>query len=166
LGEKLPKPPKGVPVLPEDEATESLTVRQLVEKHSSDPACAKCHSRIDGYGFALEGYDAIGRARSTDLGGRPVDTRTTVFDGTSLQGMDGLREYLLSRKRDVVVQQFCRKLLGYALGRGVVLSDKPLIAEMQRALGEQNYRFSAAVEAIVTSKQFCQIRGKDQPSEN
>jgi hypothetical protein len=166
LGEKLPKPPQGVPPLPEDEAAETLTVRQLVEKHSSDPRCANCHARIDGYGFALEGYDAIGRARSMDLGGRPVDTRTTLFDGTPVNGADELRDYLLSKKREVVVQQFCRKLLGYSLGRGVLLSDKPLIAEMQRALIAHNYRFSAAVETIVTSKQFCQIRGKDAAVEN
>src|SRR5207253_2189549 len=54
LGDKLPRPPKDVPRLPEDEATELLTVRQLVEKHSTDPRCFGCHMRIDGYGFALE----------------------------------------------------------------------------------------------------------------
>ncbi len=59
LGEKLPRPPKDVPRLPEDEAaTEGLTVRQLVEKHSSDAKCASCHERIDPFGFALEGFDA------------------------------------------------------------------------------------------------------------
>src|SRR5258708_38471630 len=64
LGEKLPRPPKDVPRLPEDEtATKGLTVRQLVEKHSSDAKCAVCHRRIDPYGFALEGFDAIGRRR-------------------------------------------------------------------------------------------------------
>jgi hypothetical protein len=63
LGEKLPRPPKGVPVLPE-EAPQGLTERQLIERHSSDEACVKCHQRIDPFGFALEGFDAIGRARS------------------------------------------------------------------------------------------------------
>jgi len=72
LGEKLPRPPKDVPRLPEDEtATEGLTVRQLVEKHSSDPRCAGCHVRIDPYGFALESFDAIGRLRQRDLADRP-----------------------------------------------------------------------------------------------
>ncbi|HMC26255.1 MAG TPA: DUF1592 domain-containing protein, partial [Verrucomicrobiae bacterium] len=69
LGEKLPRPPKDVPRLPDDEAAlEGLTVRQLVEKHSSDPSCSRCHVRIDPYGFALEGFDAIGRRRERDLG--------------------------------------------------------------------------------------------------
>jgi hypothetical protein len=166
LGDKLPRPPKDVPRLPEDEATETLTVRQLVEKHSTDSRCASCHRRIDGYGFALEGYDAIGRARTKDLAGRPIDTKAILFDNTTVEGADGLRAYLLTRKRDVVVSQFCRKLLGYSLGRGVLLSDKPLLAEMERQLREHDYRFSAAVETIVRSRQFREIRGQDMRDED
>ncbi|HUP25002.1 MAG TPA: DUF1592 domain-containing protein, partial [Thermoanaerobaculia bacterium] len=166
LGEKLPRPPRDVPSLPEDEATESLTQRQLVEKHSSDPRCSGCHARIDGYGFALEGYDAIGRARTRDLGDRAIDTRATLFDGTAVEGAEGLRRYLLTKKRDAVLSQFCRKLLGYALGRGVLLSDKPLLVEMQRRLGEKDYHFSAAVETIVLSQQFREIRGRDAASDD
>ena len=76
LGERLPKPPKGVPPLPDDEAaTDGLTVRQLVEKHVSDPKCSVCHRRIDPYGFSLEEFDAIGRYREKDLGDRPIDAR-------------------------------------------------------------------------------------------
>jgi hypothetical protein len=166
LGEKLPRPPKGVPPLPEDEAAETLTVRQLVEKHSTDPGCANCHVRIDGYGFALEGYDAIGRARTTDLGGRPIETHAKLFDGTFVEGADGLREYLLTKKRDAVLQQFCRKLLGYSLARGTLISDRPLIAQMQHDLEAHDYHFSAVVEAIVASKQFREIRGKDFASQD
>jgi len=166
LGDKLPRPPKDVPRLPEDEATEPLTVRQLVEKHSSDPRCAGCHVRIDGYGYALEGYDAIGRARTKDLGDRPIDTRAKLFDGSPVEGAAGLREYLLTKKGEVVLRQFCRKLLGYALGRGVLLSDKPLLAEMQRQLREHQYRFSAAVETLVRSKQFREIRGQEMADED
>src|SRR5262249_10559097 len=101
LGEKLPRPPKDVPRLPEDEAAvEGLTVRQPVEKHSSDPKCAVCHQRIDPYGFALEGFDAIGRRRNQDLGGRPIDTRANTRDGVEIDDLDGLRNYLLTQRRD------------------------------------------------------------------
>jgi hypothetical protein len=161
LGEKLPRPPKNVPQLPEDEADTGKTVRELVEKHSSDARCAVCHSRIDAFGFALEGYDAIGRKRTKDLGDRPIDTRAKLKDGTEFDGLDGLRDYLLTKRRDAFVQQFCRKLLGYALGRGVQLSDEPLLDEMQERLQKNGYRFSIAVETIVRSKQFRQIREKD-----
>jgi hypothetical protein len=161
LGEKIPRPPKDVPLLPEDETTETLTVRQLTEKHINDPRCAGCHARFDGFGYALEGYDAIGRARAIDLGGRTIDTHAVLFDGTSVSGAQDLRRYLLTKRRDAVVQQFCRKLLGYALGRSVMLSDRPLLAEMQTQLRKNDSRFSAAVETIVRSKQFLEIRGRD-----
>jgi hypothetical protein len=155
LGEKLPRPPKDVSRLPEDEtATEGLTVRQLVEKHSSDERCAKCHSRIDPFGYALEGFDAIGRRRDKDLADRPIDARTRLPDGTELDGVNGLRTYLLTTRRDAFVRQFCRKLLGYSLGRGVQLSDTPLLDEMDRQLAKNGYHFSAVVETIVRSRQF------------
>jgi hypothetical protein len=160
LGEKLPKPPKGVPPLPDDEAaTKGLTVRQLVDKHVADPKCAVCHQRIDPYGFSLEAFDAIGRHREKDLGERPIDTRVKTMDGSEFDGLDGLRNYLLTKRRDAFVHQFCRKLLGYALGRAVQLSDDPLLETMQRKLAAKDYRFDVAVETIVSSRQFREIRG-------
>jgi hypothetical protein len=162
LGERLPKPPKGVPPLPDDEAdTEGLTVRQLVEKHVSDPKCSVCHQRIDPYGFSLEAFDAIGRHREKDLGDRPIDTSVTAMDGAKFEGLDGLRNYLLTERRDAFVRQFCRKLLGYALGRAVTLSDEPLLTEMQEKLAAGDFRVHVAVEAIVGSRQFREIRGAD-----
>src|SRR5262249_21826960 len=134
LGEKLPRPPKDVPRLPEDEATESLTVRELTEKHSTDPKCAGCHRRIDPYGHALEAFDAIGRFRDRDLAGHLVETHAKTMDGAEFDGLAGLRSYLLTQRRDAFLKQFCRKLLGYALGRGVLLSDGPLISEMRDQL--------------------------------
>lgn len=165
LGEKLPRPPKGVPQLPEDEAAETMTVRQLTEKHSSDPKCFGCHKRIDPYGYSLEAYDAIGRFRQKDLGGRAIDVKTKVMDGSEIDGFEGLRRYLLTTKRDAFLKQFCRKLLGYSLGRGVLLSDTPLIDEMRAQLKKNDYKVSAALETIVRSRQFREIRGKDMASE-
>lgn len=165
LGEKLPRPPKDVPLLPDEEAADGLTVRELVQRHTSDERCAGCHVRIDPFGFALEAYDAIGRRRNKDLGGRPLDTNAKLQDGTQFAGLAGLRKYLLTTRRDAFVRQFCRKLLGYALGRGIQLSDEPLLTEMQAQLKQHDYRFTAAVETIVRSPQFREIRGKDAPSE-
>ena len=100
LGEKLPRPPKGVPQLPDDEAaTAGLTVRQLTEMHSSDPKCAVCHQRIDAYGFALEAFDPIGRRRDKDLAGRAIDTKAKAMDGAEFEGIDGLRDYLLTKRK-------------------------------------------------------------------
>ena len=90
-----------------------------------------------------------------------ADTATTLPEGQTIDGIDGLRNYLLTERRDDVVRQFCRKLLGYALGREVQLSDKPLLDTMMSDLEKNDYRFSVAVEAIVLSDQFRKIRGTE-----
>ena len=127
--------------------------------------CSGCHVRIDAFGFALESFDAIGRWRDKDLGNRPIDTKAKVLDGTELEGLDGLRSYLLTKRRDAFLRQFCRKLLGYSLGRGVQLSDEPLLSEMQQQLAKHDFRFSAAVETILSSRQFHEIRGSQHSAE-
>ncbi len=155
LGEKIPRPPPNVPKLPDDEtATEDLTVRQLVEKHTRIAECAVCHQRIDPFGFALEKYDPIGRYREKDLGGRPIDCKAQLRDGTQFDGVDGLRHYLLTERKDDFLRHFCTKLLGYALGRSVTLSDQPLVEDMVAGLKANDYRISAAVLAVIRSKQF------------
>ncbi|HVJ80489.1 MAG TPA: DUF1592 domain-containing protein, partial [Planctomycetia bacterium] len=166
LGERMPKPPPGVPQLPDDEAaTAGLTVRQLVEKHASDAKCSVCHKRIDPLGFALEGYDSAGRKRDRDLANRPIDVRTKTAEGVAIDGIDGLRNYLLGPKREAFTRQFCKKLLGYALGRSVRLSDDPLLAEMQAALSGGDHKIGGAVAAIVASRQFREIRGRENAND-
>jgi hypothetical protein len=112
--------------------------------------------KIDPYGFALENYDAIGRART----GR--DTQARLPDGRQIEGLDGLRDYLLEERRDDFVRQFCRKLLGYALGRAVQLSDEPLLDATVATLAANDYRVRVAIEQIVLSPQFRMIRGRDE----
>ena len=154
LGEKLPRPPADVPQLPES-VPSGLTARQLIEKHSEVPECAKCHERIDPYGFALEEFDAIGRQRLTNF-----NSETKLMDGTQIKGLIGLRDHLATKRLDDVMNQFCRKLLGYALGREVALSDLLLIEKMKNHLEKNEYRFSKAIEVIILSPQFRKIRGR------
>ena len=155
LGERLPKPPANVPQLPEF-VPEGKTARELIELHSSVAECAKCHALIDPYGFALEQYDVLGRLRPNK-----IDTRTTLIDDTELDGIDGLRNYLVTKRQDDFLRQFCKKLLGYSLGREVQLSDKPLIDTMVQQLKTNDYRINVAITQIVMSKQFRYIRGRD-----
>ncbi len=164
LGEKLPRPPKNVPPLAET-VPDDLTERQLTERHSSDPSCAKCHIRIDPFGYALENYDAIGRFRTQDAAGHPINARTRLQDGTELDGFEGLRSYLVQHRRDAFVRQFHRKLLGYALGRAVQLSDEPLLDTLQPTVDGREPGVQRAIEAIVLSPQFRSIRGRDQAAE-
>ena len=160
LGEKLPKPPKNVPQFP-DTVPEGLTERQMTALHSGNAACAKCHMRIDPFGFSLEQFDAIGRFRTHDAAGLPIDAGTKLMDGTAIDGHEGLRSYLLAQRADAFERQFCRKLLGYALGRAVQLSDEPLLDEIQAKLAGDGHRVHVAIEAIVSSRQFRDIRGAD-----
>ncbi len=162
LGEKLPRPPPNVPKLREEETgNDGLSVRQLVEHHASVAECAVCHRRIDPLGFSLERYDAIGRLREKDSAGLPIDCRAKTKDGDELTGLDGLRTYLLTKKRDVVVRLFCRRLLGYALGREITPADQPVIDQMIAAMNKNDGRISAAVQEIVASPQFRLIRGSE-----
>lgn len=166
LGEKLPRPPANVPVIPDQQGTDKLTTRQMVEQHVSNASCAACHVRIDPFGFAFEKFDAIGRLREKESGGQPVDTKAKLRDGTEFEGIEGLRDYLLAKKQDVVERLFCQRLLGYALGRSTTLSDTSLIDEMVSELKKNEGRVSAAVLTIVRSKQFQMIRGLDVAMNN
>jgi hypothetical protein len=165
LGDKLPNPPKGVPVLPE-EAPQGLTERQLTERHSSDPQCSGCHLRVDPFGFALEGFDAIGRARTIDASGLSIDANTKLPDGTQVSGLDGLRNWLVTTRRDEFLRQFCRKLLGYSLGRGVQLSDTRLLDEMVAGMKAGDLRVGSLINQIVLSPQFREVRGRDYISKH
>lgn len=160
LGEKLPKPPKNVPQLPESELdTDGLTMRQITEKHRADPACSKCHDRIDPFGMALESFDAIGRRRASDLAGRKVDTAVVLADGTHFEGIDGLRSYLISQRKAAFLHQFHKKLLGFALGRSVIVSDDPLLEQLDALAQTPGKGVQEAIELIVKSPQFMNQRG-------
>ncbi len=106
----------------------------------------------------MEQYDAIGRIRP-----QVVNTKTRLDNGKELEGITGLRNYLATERRDDVVRQFCRKLLGYSLGRELQLSDEPLLDKMVQELAKNGYRASVAMTMIVTSKQFREIRGQLEP---
>ena len=168
LGDKLPRPPKDVPPFPEDVDNSKLTVRELTVKHTSDARCAGCHARIDSFGFSLEAFDAIGRRRERDAGGLALDTHAKTLDGAEFEGVDGLREYLMTKRLDAFLRQFNRKLLGYALARSVQLSDEPLLKELQEqiksggpgAAADKNH-IGVVIDKIVQSSQFRNIRGRD-----
>ena len=155
LGEQLPQVPAGVPPLPET-APEGLSVRELTERHRKDPACANCHIRIDPYGMTLEQFDALGRLRpARDL--KPGDTAAITRDGVKIDGFAGLRDYLAGPRREDLLRTLARKLVGYALGRAVQLSDRKLVDELTMTMLDGG-RWSDALLVIVRSEQFRCIR--------
>ncbi len=163
LGETIPPPPPGVPELPKDEAKlGELTLPQLLARHRDVKECAGCHKRFDSIGLAFEGYGPVGERRDRDLGGRPVVARVTFPDGSEGSGLDGLRRYISERRREEFVENLCRKLLAYALGRSLLPSDQSTLAAMRMRLSADGHRFGDLVEAIVTSPQFLNKRGLGQ----
>jgi hypothetical protein len=150
LGEQIPPPPPTVPALPKDEANlGDLTLPQVLARHREDQACAGCHRRFDSVGLVFEGFGPIGERREKDLGGKPVQTRGTFPDGKDRDGLPGLREYLKERRQQDFVDTLCQMLLSYALGRGLLPSDRGTLDEMKK-----QDRFGRLVEVIVTSSQF------------
>jgi hypothetical protein len=164
LGEQIPPPPPTVPELPKDEANlGELTLPQVLARHRADKSCAACHSHFDSVGLVFEDYGPIGERRSKDLGGHPVSTAATFPDGKTREGLVGLREYLRDKRQDDFVDNLCRKLFSYALGRGLLVSDEKALKEMRTRLAADGYPFAGLVEAIVTSPQFLNKRGRDDP---
>jgi Protein of unknown function (DUF1592)/Protein of unknown function (DUF1588)/Protein of unknown function (DUF1587)/Protein of unknown function (DUF1585)/Protein of unknown function (DUF1595)/Planctomycete cytochrome C len=160
LGEHIPPPPANVPELPHDEAKlGELTLRQVMERHRADKACAGCHARFDAFGLVFEGYGPVGERRDRDFGGRPVDTQAVFPDGSEASGLDGLARYVRERRQGDFVDNLCRKLLAYGLGRSLILSDEAAVEEMKRRLAAGGHRFGALVETIVQSPQFLNKRG-------
>jgi hypothetical protein len=167
LGERIPAPPPNVPELPQDEAKlGELSLPQLLARHRADKSCAPCHQRFDSIGLTFEGYGPIGERRETDLGGRPVQTLATFPDASEGEGLEGLRRYLRDQRHDEFVDNLCRKLLSYALGRSLIVSDRKMIDDMKTKLAADGYAMGSLIESIVTSPQFTSRRGRDDPRSN
>lgn len=152
LGMPPPPPPPNVPDLePKSPDGRLLSIREQMEIHRRNPACAVCHVRMDPLGFSLENFDAIGRWR-TRSGGVPVDASAVFADGTPIDGVRGLRAFLVDREASYV-DTFAGKLLTYALGRRVDHRDQPALRRIVRAAGA-NPRWSDIILGIVGSTPF------------
>ena len=162
LGEEIPPPPPNVPELPGDEGKlGDLTLRDVLARHREDKSCAGCHARFDGLGLVFEGYGPIGEQRARDLGGRLVDTHATFPGNREGAGIEGLRRYLNEHRQEEFLDNLCRKMLSYALGRTLLLSDDVAVDNMRAKLAANGYRFGSLVETIVTSPQFLTRRVPD-----
>ena len=127
-------------------------VRDEVERHRKDPACASCHARIDGLGFALENFDVIGRWRMRDDGGE-IDAAGKLAGGETFSGPQGLKNLLLSHSEEFV-RGTVERLLTYALGRELEPRDQPSVRDIMRSTAGNRHRFSDLVLAIVKSVPF------------
>ncbi len=155
LGVVPPDPPPNVPAL-EGSADEgnapALSMRERMEQHGSNPACASCHLMMDPIGFALDSFDGIGSYRTMEFG-RPLDLSGALADGAEFNGPTDLRNELM-RYSPQFVQTMAERLLTYALGRGVEYYDMPVVRNVTRRAAAEDNRFSALVLGIVESQPF------------
>jgi hypothetical protein len=160
LGQHFPPPPADIPELPKTEKESAKTIREMLAQHTTQKQCAMCHVHFDGLGLTMEGFDAIGRARTKDLAGRKIEAIGPLPGGKNADGVGGLIEYVEKHRVKEFERNLCRKVLGYALGRSVLLSDQPLLEEMENKLHAEG-RFSALIESVALSPQFRRQRGRD-----
>jgi mono/diheme cytochrome c family protein len=161
LGTPPPPPPPDVPALSDKgEDGQRQSVRQRLEAHRRNPACATCHAQMDPLGFALERFDAIGGARSLDEGNTPIDASGSLPDGATFDGLEGLRA-LLAGRQEQFVTTVTERLMAYALGRGVEYYDRPTVRRIVRDAAGSGFRWSSVVIGIVSSTPFQMRRAED-----
>jgi hypothetical protein len=167
LGAPPPPPPPNVPDLKEKTAEgRVLSMRERMAEHRENPGCAVCHARMDPLGLPMENFDAVGRWRTRSESEGAIDASGGLPDGTTFDGVAGLRDALLKHS-DEFVSTLAEKLLTYALGRGIEYYDGPAIRGIVREAAKNDNRFSSIVLGIVNSQPFLMRRSADpaeQPS--
>jgi hypothetical protein len=153
LAAPMPAPPPNVPALESSNKDgKPLSVREMLEVHRANPACASCHARMDPLGFSLENFDAIGQWRTTDAG-KAINASGVLLDGTQVTGPAALQHALVAQKQQFV-RAVTEKLITYSLGRGLEYYDAPAVRGIVRGAAADDYRWSAVVLGIVKSAPF------------
>lgn len=160
LGGTAAPPPPDIPALDEHQAAGTpATLRAKLERHRRDANCAGCHNRMDPLGFGLENFDVLGRWR-TEQAGQPIDARGQLTDGTLFNGPDELRRVLLERKDDFA-RNLTEKMLGYALGRGLINDDYITVDHIVEQLKRNQYSSHTLLRGIIHSVPFQYKAGTD-----
>jgi len=162
LGAPPPPPPPNVPALVTEagDSGKRLSMRDSMAQHRTNPVCATCHARMDPIGFALDNFDAVGKWRTVDDSGTPIDASGVFPDGTRFDGIAGLRQLLL-RRPEQFVSTLTENLLTYSLGRSIAYYDAPAVRAIVRDAARSDYRFSSLVIGIVKSTPFQMRRTGD-----
>ena len=162
LGTPPPAPPPNVPALKDRSDDGKIkSIRQSMEEHRANPACASCHLRMDPLGFALENFNAVGQWRTTEgEGNTRIDSSGVLADGSKFQGAAELRKLLVSQSGQFALT-VTTKLLTFAMGRGAEYYDQPAVRKIIREAAP-DYRWSALVLGVIKSEPF-QMRSTRQP---
>jgi hypothetical protein len=160
LGTPPPAAPPDVPQLDESKIGSAASLRQQMEQHRKNPACAVCHTQMDAIGFSLENYDAAGAWRTHD-GAFPIDTSGEMPDGTKFSGAADLKRILRAQSAQFT-RNIVEKTLTYALGRGLERTDRTVVDAIAAKVAQDNHRFSTLVLEIARSTPFQQRRGEQR----
>ena len=154
LDDPPPPPPPNVPEVDlADPEIQKMTLKERIADHRNDAACYSCHARIDPWGIAFENYDALGSYR-TKINDKPLDSRAVLFNKQPLDGMGGLKRYLLEERQDQFVRAIVRKMITYALGRPLSFSDHAEVEDLAAKFRKKEDRLGDLVHLITQSRIF------------
>ena len=154
LNDPPPPPPPAVPEIDlTDPEIAKMTLKERIEDHRNHPACMSCHVKIDPWGIAFENFDALGRWRDT-IDGKPVDATSRLFNDEPLNGMDGLKRFLLQNRQDQFVQAMVHKMAVYSLGRPLTFADRAGVEEITARVRKQGDGLATLITEVATSELF------------
>lgn len=157
----MPPPPPGVPPLKgNQDGQKPKTMREQMAEHRASPVCASCHKTMDSIGFAMENFNAVGAWRSMDAG-TAIDASGVLADGTKIDGVVSLRNAILSRP-ELFASTVTRKLMIYALGRGLDYRDMPEVRAILHTASQDNYRITSLVLGVIHSTEFQMRTASDE----
>lgn len=163
LDDPPPPPPPNVPELDRDRPSlKGLTIPQALAVHREEASCTNCHRKIDPWGIAFEEYDAVGNWMRDGKGAelrtqrteQPVDAATQLPNGVKIDGLKALKAELMRSRSDDFRRAMTRKMLAYALGRTLTLSDIETADALVPPLRTRGDRLSALIDLIIASEPF------------
>lgn len=163
LGKEPPPPDPNVAPL-ENQPELKGTLRQRMEQHRADPTCAVCHQQMDPIGFAMENFDAIGRWREKD-DGNDIDASGALPNGFKFNGAGELTDMFVHQYREDFAKSMTKKMMTYALGRGLEYYDRPAIDKIVKSMGDNGWTVRSMIHGIVQSEPFLKRQKIDDQNE-
>ena len=150
-------PPPAPPAVPEIDLADpkilEMSLRERMEDHRNKPACLSCHVKIDPWGIAFENFDAVGSWRKENQG-KEIDASSLLFNQHELNGVDGVKRYLLSKRQDQFVRAIVHKLATFAIGRPLTFADRSGIDGLTAELRNEGDGLATLVTLLTTSELF------------
>ena len=154
LNDPPPPPPPAVPEIDlTDPKIAEMTLKERIEDHRDHAACRSCHAKIDPWGIALENFDALGRWREK-IRGKPVDSTSRLFNDEPLEGLDGLKRFLLKNRQDQFLRALVYKVAVYSLGRPLTFADHAAVEEITARVRQEGDGLATLLTQVVTSEIF------------